>query len=126
MSEVILSAIPAAQRLAREQANLVIGHLTIVAEHWKHALNYELENLSLACALASNLSSLKLETALGDDLIAALAEAAAPDRSDYAAVKQRSKLGAGIIQLAARTPANAALFYRASIFSLSIRRATVR
>ena len=86
LSDVILPAIPSEQRLARDQVNLVIGHLAIVAEHWKHALNYELENLSLACALASELRGLSLEPALGNDVIAALTEVAALDRSDYDAV----------------------------------------
>jgi hypothetical protein len=110
LSEVILPAIPVEQRLAREQANLVIGHLTIVAEQWKHALNYELENLSLASALASELSGLSLEPALGGELTAAVAETASLDRSDYDLVSAAHRaLKALIERLIAEDHSGAAL-----------------
>lgn len=86
LSEVVLPAIPTEQSLARDQARLVIGHLTVIAAHWKHALNYELESLRLACVLATTLAALEPAHGLGDDLHAALAQAAAVERSDYDAV----------------------------------------
>ena len=86
LSDVILPALPASERLARDQANLVIGHLTIIAEQWQYALNFELENLAQACALAGELAGMNFDSALGDDLIAALSAAAAVDRNNYQAV----------------------------------------
>lgn len=86
LTDVILPALPAEQRLAQDQARLVIGHLAIIAEQWQVALRFELENLALACELASDLAPLNVDSALADRLIAALATAADVDRSDYAAV----------------------------------------
>ena len=86
LSDVILPAIPVDQSLARDQAKLVMGHLTVIAAHWKHALNYELENLCLACELAGELAGMGLANALGDELSAAVAQAEALERSDYDAV----------------------------------------
>ena len=63
-----------------------MGHLTVVAAHWKHALNYELKSLRLACELAGELAGLALESALRDELHAAVVQADALDRSDYDAV----------------------------------------
>lgn len=88
LSDVILPALPADERLAREQTQLVLGHLDIIARQWKHALNLELKNLALACELAGDLANMNIDSALGDDLIAALAVAAEIDRSDYDAVSQ--------------------------------------
>lgn len=86
LSDVILPALPADERLARDQANLVMGHLNIIAEQWKHALTFELENLALACELAGELAGFNVEPALGEDLIASLSAAESVDRSSYDAV----------------------------------------
>lgn len=86
LADVILPALPAGERLARDQAALVMGHLTIIAEQWKHALGFELENLAMACALAAELAGMNVDPELGDDLIAALTAAQEVDRADYAAV----------------------------------------
>ncbi|MBK8958965.1 MAG: hypothetical protein IPM80_11145 [Proteobacteria bacterium] len=86
LTDVILPALPADERMAREQARLVLGHLDIIAAQWKHALKLELSNLALACELASDLAGMNYDSTLGDDLIAALAAAAEVDRGDYDAV----------------------------------------
>jgi len=83
LSDVILPAIPAEQSLARDQTKLVMDHLTVLATHWKHALNYELESLRLACALAQELAELEIAHGLREEFSAAVAQAAALDRSDY-------------------------------------------
>lgn len=102
LTDVILPALPAEERLAREQANLVLGHVRIIAEQWQHALNLELLNLALACELASELAAMNFDSALGDDLIAALARAADVDRGNYAAVSDvHRKLKAVIDRLLA-------------------------
>lgn len=88
LSDVILPALPASERLARDQANLVIGHLTIIAEQWQHALNFELQTLAQSCVLAGELAGKNFDSALGDDLIAALSAAEAVNRNDYQAVTE--------------------------------------
>lgn len=88
LSDVILPALPATERLARDQANLVIGHLTIIAEQWQHALSFELQNLAQSCLLAGELAGMNFDSTLGDDLSAALSTATAVDRSDYQAVTE--------------------------------------
>ena len=86
LSDVIVPALPAHERLAREQANLVVGHLTIIAEQWQHALGFELENLALACELAEELAKLDIDSTLAADLSAMLADARHVDRNNYEAV----------------------------------------
>jgi hypothetical protein len=86
LCDVIVPALPAHERLAREQANLVVGHLTIIAEQWQHALTFELENLMLACELADELATLELDSPLSAALSAALGDARNVDRNNYQAV----------------------------------------
>ncbi len=86
LADVILPAIPADQSLARDQTKLVMGHLSVIAGQWKHALNYEFESLRLACKLARELADLGLTSELSNTLHAAVAEAERLDKSDYDAV----------------------------------------
>ena len=37
LTDVIVPALPAQERMAREQAGLLIGHLQIISEQWRHA-----------------------------------------------------------------------------------------
>ena len=97
LSDVILPALPASERVARDQANLVIGHLTIIAEQWQHALEFELENLAQACVLAGELAGMNFDSALGDDLKAALSAAETVDRSDYQVVTEIHRVLKGVI-----------------------------
>lgn len=83
LREVILPALPPEQRMAREQASLVLGHLAILAEQWPYALRYELECLADSRALAGELAALVED---GSALRAARASAAQVDVADYAAV----------------------------------------
>ena len=88
LSDVILPALPAEERLARDQTRLVMGHLEIIHEQWQYALKFELENLALACELARDLAALNADCTLDEDLSAALAVADAVANSDYQAVSQ--------------------------------------
>lgn len=88
LSDVILPALPAEERLARDQTRLVMGHLEIIHEQWQYALKFELENLALACELARDLAALNADCARDEDLSAALAVADAVANSDYQAVSQ--------------------------------------
>ena len=45
MQQVVLPALPADAALAREQAQLVIGHLSVIAQQWPRAAAYEAGNL---------------------------------------------------------------------------------
>lgn len=104
LSDVILPALPAEQRMAREQTHLVLGHLGIIAAQWKHALKLELENLTLASALASDLAGMNIDSTLGDDLIAALAVAAEVDRRDYDAVSNAHRALKAVIDRLLASP----------------------
>ncbi len=86
LSDVILPALPAEERLARDQTQLVMGHLAIIAEQWQYALKFELDNLALSCELARELAALNADAGPGDDLSAALAVATTVSSSDYQAV----------------------------------------
>ena len=88
LSDVILPALPAEERLARDQTRLVMGHLEIIHEQWQYALKFELENLALACELARDQAALNADCTLDEDLSAALAVADAVANSDYQAVSQ--------------------------------------
>jgi len=41
LEAVVLPAIPADQSLAQEQARLLIGHLAIIKDQWRHAVRFE-------------------------------------------------------------------------------------
>jgi hypothetical protein len=86
LADVILPALPQEQRFARDQLGLVLGHLRIIAAHWKHALRYELACCDALCGLARELAGLIDDPALRDAIDAAVACAASVDRSDYARV----------------------------------------
>ena len=45
LQEVVVPAIPERERLARDQAMLVIGHLRMIAVQWKSALLFEAQSL---------------------------------------------------------------------------------
>lgn len=58
IQQVILPALPASERLAQEQARLIVGHLGMIADQWKHALPFELRSLENMRALAEELAPL--------------------------------------------------------------------
>lgn len=80
--DVIARAIPEGEQLARDQLELVVGHLRLVGAHWKHALRYELGTLDAMCALADGLRPYADENT-GPSLDAARGAADAVDRTDF-------------------------------------------
>jgi hypothetical protein len=58
LEQVILPALPASQRLARDQVRLVIGHLRMLGGQWKTALRYEEISFEELAALARDLAEL--------------------------------------------------------------------
>jgi hypothetical protein len=55
LQQVVLPALPADAALAREQAQLVIGHLSVIAQQWPRAAAYEAGNLEGLKALGEAL-----------------------------------------------------------------------
>ncbi|ETI63752.1 hypothetical protein C100_11070 [Sphingobium sp. C100] len=87
LEQVILPALPRDQRLARDQAMLVAGHLRMIGEQWKSALRYEQVALDDLQGLARDLLP-GAPAFLADDLAAALAMAEACDRASVTAIEQ--------------------------------------
>lgn len=57
LREVVLPAIPANDRLAIDQAELVIGHLRMIAVQWQYALRFEADSLDHLLSLANRIES---------------------------------------------------------------------
>ena len=55
VQEVILPAIAAGNDLAREQAQLLIAHLALISQHWRHAHTYDALTLDAIKELAERL-----------------------------------------------------------------------
>ena len=86
LSDVVLPALPAGERMARDQVNLALGHLAIIAEQWPYALRFELAALDESLALAAEMLGLLEDDAQVAMLESSLARAATLDREDYADV----------------------------------------
>lgn len=86
LREVVLPALPEEQRMARDQANLALSHLALIAEHWPYALRHELESLDECLELAAALAPLVRDRALAAALAACVAQGMGVARDDYAAV----------------------------------------
>lgn len=80
LEQVILPALPRDQRLARDQAMLVTGHLRMIGAQWKCALDYERGALDQLVALAELLRDQAGES-LGKRLTAMLELARDCDRA---------------------------------------------
>lgn len=78
MEQVLLPALPADQRLARDQAMLIIGQLSMIADQWKHAAAYERLTLDDLRGLATQL----LPAAQGPAKDALTQQIAATDNCD--------------------------------------------
>jgi hypothetical protein len=55
VQEVIAPAIPSDQKLAQEQARLIVGHLAMMKEQWKDAVRYEAGSFRMMRELAEAL-----------------------------------------------------------------------
>lgn len=90
LEQVILPALPAGQRLARDQVRLVIGHLRMLGGQWKTALRYEEISFEELAALARDLVEL-VEEPQQRLLTSALEETATCDHSSIDALENANK-----------------------------------
>lgn len=96
MEQVVLPALPKSERLARDQAMLVVGHLRMISGQWKSALRFEQVSLDALIDLAEKLAGVVAEPFAGQ-LTAAAATARAADRGSVDGVEAANKeLGAVI------------------------------
>jgi hypothetical protein len=86
LEQVILPALPANERLARDQAMLLIGHLHMIGQQWKHALRFECATLDELIRLAAALADVQ-DGEWGGRLRAAIASAREADRSSVDALE---------------------------------------
>jgi len=91
LHEVVIPAIPPRERLARDQASLVIGHLNMIAAQWKSALKFESQSLDGLLKLSEKLHAaghLGMTDDLRGRLGAEIDRAKRIDRSDGAAIEE--------------------------------------
>ena len=81
LEQVILPALPKRERLARDQANLVMGHLRMMSTQWKAAARFEETTLDGMIGLAERLAGI-IGGATQHRLAAAVADARLADRRD--------------------------------------------
>lgn len=97
LEQVVIPSLPEDERMAREQALLVIGHLRMIGEQWKHALRFETASLEAMSALARSIAV--SDPGFGGELADALAASEAIDRRDIDAVEAAiCRVGAAIDQ----------------------------
>lgn len=98
VQEVVLPAIPADETLAREQARLLIGHLGIIKEQWRHAVRFEARSFDAMRELTRALQP-HVDADQSAKLQAALSEVEQTDRQDI------DSLNAGVCLLGAAVDA---------------------
>jgi len=96
IEQVVLPALPKSERLARDQAMLVVGHLRMISGQWKHAVRFEQVTLDALIGLADKLAGILAEPFAGE-LADAAKVARGADRGSVDALEQAySALGAVI------------------------------
>jgi hypothetical protein len=91
LKEVVIPALPPRERLARDQAALVIGHLNMIAAQWKSALKFESQSLDGLLNLAERLhvaTDVGMTADLSARLGAELERAKRIDRSEGPAIEE--------------------------------------
>ncbi len=81
LEQVVIPALPNDQRLAKDQANLIAGHLRMIKGQWKFAVKFEAASLANLIELGAHLLPLADSSYL-PVLGAALANARAIDATD--------------------------------------------
>lgn len=96
LTDVIARAVPEDEQLARDQVNLVVGHLREIAAHWKYALRYELGSMDALRQLADDVAA-HATTETRRTLTAACAAVDVVDREDFDRVQEAQRnLGAAL------------------------------
>jgi len=108
LSQVVLPAIDPGNALAREQAQLVIGHLQLIAVQWDKALPFEAQSLAALRELGQRLAS----AAEGGS---ATVQAAAQLREALAVREDGAALGSAIDSLIRAASADGAAGFRAQL-----------
>ena len=85
LEEVVIPSLSGSERMAREQALLVVGHLRMIASQWKQALRFETGSLDAMAALARKIAA--SDPHFGGELANALAAIDTIDRQDIDAVE---------------------------------------
>ncbi|AGH51800.1 hypothetical protein G432_20590 (plasmid) [Sphingomonas sp. MM-1] len=85
LEQVVIPALPSDGRLARDQVNLVIGHLRMVKDQWRFAVKFEAGSLANMIRLGTDLAG-QADERYQDELGAALAAARDADPTDQAAL----------------------------------------
>lgn len=90
MEQVVLPALPKSERLARDQAMLVVGHLRMISGQWKQALRFEQVSLDALSDLADKLAGIVAEPFAGQ-LADAVKVARVVDRGNVDGVEAANK-----------------------------------
>ncbi|WP_068076697.1 hypothetical protein [Novosphingobium lentum] len=85
LEQVVIPSLPPGERMAREQALLVIGHLKMIGGQWKHALRFETASLDAMADLARAIAV--SDPGFNGELTTALAATETIDRRDIDAVE---------------------------------------
>jgi hypothetical protein len=85
LEQVIIPSLPGGERVAREQALLVIGHLRMIGSQWKQALRFETTSLEAMADLARQIAA--SDPKFKGELAAALATVESVDHRDIDAVE---------------------------------------
>jgi hypothetical protein len=96
LEQVVMPALPAQEKLARDQANLVIGHLRMVKDQWRFAVKFEGGSLANMIRLGTEIVG-QADPLFRDRLEGALAMAAAADPTDQGALTEAIVELGGII-----------------------------
>lgn len=98
LTEVILPALPPENALAREQAQLLIAHLNLIAAQWPHAAAYETKSVADIVSLAERLADGADGGAATRDAASALRDCV-HDSEGVAADQRRAAVAAAIDEL---------------------------
>lgn len=98
LEQVILPALPRDQRLARDQAMLVVGHLNMLGGQWKRALRFEQVSLDDLVGLARALLP-AVDATFDAPLTEAIDAAQACDQADVLALERANSALGRIVDL---------------------------
>lgn len=85
LEEIVIPSLGESERMAREQALLVIGHLRMIGAQWKHAARFEAKSFEAMAALAGEIAA--NEPDFRGELADALDATGTVDRGDIDAVE---------------------------------------
>ncbi|MES2492533.1 MAG: hypothetical protein V4579_04535 [Pseudomonadota bacterium] len=96
MEQVVVPALPESERLARDQAMLVVGHLRMISGQWKSALRFEQVALDALTDLAEKLAGIVAAPFAGQ-LAEAAQTARKADRGSIDGLEQAYNALGGVI-----------------------------